>query len=96
MPSPGAGEAGLSPQAPWHFILADSRRVFQPLGLNQMIFFPPFFCFLLVVFFILFGGGVGAVSSEWDWGTFLLFPLLCSPALGSRGCSGVGLLCLTC
>lgn len=69
---------------------------FPASGTQSDYFFPPFFCFLLVVLFILFGGGVGAVSSEWDWGTFLLFPLLCSPALGSRGCSGVGLLCLTC
>lgn len=48
---PVGGGSRPDPQAP--SILTDSQRIFQPLGLNQMIFFlPPFFGgFLLVVLF---------------------------------------------
>lgn len=34
------------------------------------------FVCLFGFYFILFGGGVGAVSSQWDWGTFCFSRLL--------------------
>lgn len=71
---------------------------FPPSGTQSDCFFPflfYFLCFLLVVLFYSWVG-LGLFPLSGTLGHFLLFPLLCSLAPGSRGCSGVGLLCLTC
>lgn len=93
MLSEGAGEAGLTRR-----LLSSSQT---PRGFSSLwdsdddFFFLPFFWVFFWLFYFILGWG-WAVSSEWDWGTFCFSPCSAPWPRGSRGCSGVGLLCLTC